>query len=152
MQGRDPFSNFERMRREMDELFGDMLERSGLARPRLAFAPAVDVFYEDGPPPRAVVVADLAGVDQSQVAIEIQGRELVLSGQREATDAGGRLYQQLEIPTGDFRRTIELGAEVIAEEARATYEDGMLRIELPLATGRAGRKSVPIITPDEGGR
>lgn len=148
MQGRDPFSNFERMRREMDEVFGDMLERSGLARPRLAFAPAVDVFYEDGPPPRAVVVADLAGVDQTRVTIEIQGRELVLGGVREAADAAGRLYQQLEIPTGEFRRTVQLGADVVADEARATCEEGMLRIELPLATGRTRTRSVPIVNPD----
>ena len=144
MQARDPFSNFDRMRREMDELFGDMLERSGLARPRLAFAPAVDVFYEDGPPPRAVVVADLAGVDKRGVSIEIDGRQLVLGGQRDSSDSAGRLYQQLEIPTGEFRRTVELGADVIADKAKATCEDGMLRIELPLATGTTQRRSVPI--------
>ena len=57
---RDLFANFERMRREIDELFGDVFERSGL-RGR-GFVPAVDVLYLDDPP-RAVVRADLAGVD-----------------------------------------------------------------------------------------
>ena len=148
MTGRDPFANFDRMRREMDELFGDMLERSGLARPRAAFAPLVDVFYEEGPPPRAVVVADLAGIDPDGVSIEIQGRDLLLSGQRQSSDSTGRVYQQLEIPTGPFRRAVHLGAEVVADEARAIYEDGMLRIELPLATGRSARRTVPIEVRD----
>ena len=31
MPERDIFANFDRMRREMDELFGDVFERSGLA-------------------------------------------------------------------------------------------------------------------------
>lgn len=144
MSGRDPFANFERMRREMDELFGDMLERSGLSRPRAAFAPAVDVFYEDGPPPRAVVVADLPGIDPDAVSIEIQGRELLMRGQRDPSQDGGRLYQQLEIPTGPFERRVQLGADVEADEARALYEDGMLRIELPLVTPGSGRRQLKV--------
>ena len=57
---RDLFANFERMRREIDELFGDVFERTGL-RGR-GFSPPVDVYYADDPP-RAVVKADLAGVE-----------------------------------------------------------------------------------------
>ena len=63
---RDLFANFERMRREMDELFGDVFDRSGrgrVGRHHGGFSPAVDVFYE-GDPPRAVVHAELAGIDQ----------------------------------------------------------------------------------------
>lgn len=147
---RDPFSNFERMRKEMDELFGDMLERSGLSRPRAAFSPPIDVFYEEGPPARAVVVAEIAGIDPDAVEIEIQGRELVLTGHRPSSDASGRLYQQVEIPTGNFQRAVHLGAEVVADQARAIYQDGMLRIELPLAPGASTRRTVPIEVREEG--
>ncbi|MEA2319769.1 MAG: hypothetical protein QOD44_3958, partial [Solirubrobacteraceae bacterium] len=71
---RDLFANFERMRREMDELFGDVFERSGLApRRRGGFSPAVDVFYE-GDPARAVVQAELAGIDPDELSLEIEGR------------------------------------------------------------------------------
>ena len=42
---RDLFANFERMRREMDELFGDVFERTGLARRRSGFSPPIDVYY-----------------------------------------------------------------------------------------------------------
>jgi len=37
-------------RREMDELFGDVFERTGLARKRGGFSPAVDVAYTSHPP------------------------------------------------------------------------------------------------------
>ena len=40
---RDLFANFERMRREIDELFGDVFERTGF-RGR-GFSPSVDVYY-----------------------------------------------------------------------------------------------------------
>jgi HSP20 family protein len=141
---RDLFANFERMRREMDELFGDVFDRTGLApRKRGGFSPAVDVFYE-GDPPRAVVQAELAGIDPDELTLEIDGRELVLAGHRRPADAEGRVYQQLEIDFGPFRRVIQLGADVVADAARATYRDGMLRIELPLMRPESRTRSVPI--------
>ena len=141
---RDLFANFERMRREMDELFGDVFDRTGLApAKRGGFSPAVDVFYQDDPP-RAVVQAELAGIDPDELTLEIEGRELVIAGHRRPDDAEGRLYQQLEIDFGPFRRVIPLGAEVIPDQARATYTDGILRIELPLARPEVRSRSVPI--------
>src|SRR5690349_18991812 len=68
-QERDLFANFERMRRQMDELF----DRGFAPQRRGGFSPAVDVYYESDPP-RAVVRADLAGIDPSQVSLEGRGR------------------------------------------------------------------------------
>jgi HSP20 family protein len=128
---RDLFANFERMRREIDELFGDVFERKGGLRGG-GFSPAVDVYYVDDPP-RAVVKADLAGIDIQDVGLEIRGRQLLIAGERRPEEAAGRLYQQIEIEHGPFRRVVELGGEVVADEARASYEDGMLEVEIPLA-------------------
>jgi HSP20 family protein len=140
--GRDPFANFERMRREIDELFGDVFERSGFA-PRRGFSPRVDVYY-CGDPPKAVVNVDLAGVDIDEVGLEIRGRQLLISGERLTQEAEGRLYQQIEIEQGPFRRVVELGADVDSERAQATYEDGVLRIDIPLVRQDEAVRRVPI--------
>jgi HSP20 family protein len=146
---RDLFANFERMRREMDELFGDVFGGARLApRHRGGFSPAVDVFYE-GEPPRAVVHAELAGIDPDEIGLEIEGRELIIAGHRRPTDAEGRVYQQLEIDFGPFRRVIPLGADVVADAARATYRDGILRIELPLVSPESHTHRVSIEVHDE---
>ena len=114
---RDLFANFERMRREMDELFGDVFGAARTPHRRgHGFSPAVDVFYADDPP-RAVVHAELAGIDIDEIGLEIEGRELVISGHRRPAVAEGRVYQQLEIDFGPFRRKIPLGADVVAEQA-----------------------------------
>ena len=139
---RDLFAGFERMRREMDELFGDVFERRGALRGR-GFSPRVDVYYTDNPP-RAVVKVDLAAVDPADVALEIRGRQLLIAGERRPTEAGGRLYQQIEIENGPFRRVVELGADVVANEASASYADGVLQVEIPLAEPDQSVRRVPI--------
>ena len=56
----------------------------------------------------------------------------------------GRVYQQVEIPSGPFRRVVELQVEVDPDRAKATYEDGVLRIELPLRDPAETTRRVPI--------
>jgi HSP20 family protein len=144
MTERDLFSNFARMRREMDQLLGDAWGRASyLSRRATGFSPSVDVYYCGDDPQRAVVKVDLGGVELSDVGIEVSGRRLTVSGERPVQETEGRVYQQVEIPTGPFRRTIELQVDVDPDRARATYEDGVLRIELPLREPAAARR-VPI--------
>ena len=145
---RDLFANFERMRREIDELFGDVFGSQRIGPTRRGFTPQVDVYYCGNPSPRAVVKADLAGIDIDDVGLEIRGRQLVIAGERRPQDAEGRLYQQIEIAHGPFRRVVELGTDVVAEEANATYVDGILRVEIPIAT--EDPRQVPIRSRERG--
>jgi HSP20 family protein len=144
---RDLFANFERMRREMDEIFGDVFERRPGLRGR-GFVPHVDVYYTDDPP-RAVVKVDLAAVDPADVGLEIRGRQLLIAGERRPAEAeaGGRIYQQIEIEHGPFRRIVELGADVVADQASASYVDGVLQVEIPLAEPEQSTRRVPISEP-----
>jgi HSP20 family protein len=146
MREPDLFANFDRMRREMDELFGDVFERTGLSRRRTGFCPAVDVAYASDPP-RAIVTAELAGVDAHELDLEIEGRTLTLSGIRRPAELEGDVYQQVEIERGPFRRVIELSAEVLGEQARASYEDGLLRVELPLVSREASTHNISVEGP-----
>jgi HSP20 family protein len=134
MSSRDLFANFDRMRREVDELFGEVFDPH---RRRAAFSPAVDVFYVSDPP-RAVVHAELAGVNPDEVKVEVRGRELLLIGGRLPPRAEGRMYQQVEIEHGAFRRIVPLGADVDTDRATANYRDGILEITLPLRTEAGG--------------
>jgi HSP20 family protein len=128
------------MRREIDDLFDDVWARAGFPRrPRAAFKPRVDVYY-CGQPSKAIVTVELAGVNADSVNLELRGRTLIISGERTPSETEGRVYQQLEIERGAFAREISLGADVDAEQARATYEDGILRVELPIVPAKGARK------------
>ena len=150
MRQKDPFGDFARMRREMDQLLGDVWEQAGYpARRQLGpgFAPRVDVYYCGEGPGKAVVKAEIPGIDPDTVNLEIRGRTLAISGERPVRETEGRTYQQVELPSGPFKRVVELGADVEADGASATYEDGILRIELPLRP--AETQQVPIERSEE---
>jgi len=141
----DLFLNFERMWREMDELIGEPWAERGRPRaPRIAagFTPRVDVFYSGREKPVAIVLVELAGIDTDSLNLEVSGRDFVISGERIVQRTEGRVYQQVEIEAGNFRRVIELGADVDAENAEASYDDGILRIELPLQAAVATKVEI----------
>ena len=141
---RDPFASFDRMRRELDELFGDFFDRPGYAARRPGFTPAVDVYYSSDPP-RVVIKAELAEIDIDEIVLDVRGRELSIAGQRRPTESEGRAFQQIEIERGPFRRVIGLGVEVDPDQAHAMYEDGMLHIEIPFKIEEEHkRRLVPI--------
>jgi HSP20 family protein len=125
------------------DLFVDWSRTRYVARRSSGFSPNVDVYY-CGDPQRAIVKVDLAGVELSQVGIEVSGRHLAITGERHVQDAEGRVYQQIEIPSGRFRRVVELQVELDPDRASATYEEGILRIELPLRDPNEITRRVPI--------
>jgi HSP20 family protein len=125
------------------DLYVDWSRTRYVTRRSTGFSPNVDVYY-CGEPQRAIVKVDLAGVDLSEVGIEVSGRHLAIAGERHMQETEGRVYQQIEIPSGSFRRVVELQVEVDAERASATYEEGILRIELPLRDPGANTRRVPI--------
>jgi HSP20 family protein len=137
MPQRDLFVN-------LTQVMGDTWGRARyVARRSSGFSPNVDVYY-CGEPQRAIVKVDLSGVSLSEVGIEVSGRHVAIVGERPLQETEGRVYQQIEIPSGPFRRIVELQVEVDAERASATYEDGVLRIELPLRDPSESSRRVPI--------
>lgn len=125
------------------DLYVDWSRARYVTRRSTGFSPNVDVYY-CGDPQRAIVKVDLAGVELSEVGIEVSGRHLAIAGERHLQETEGRVYQQIEIPSGSFRRVVELQVEVDAERASATYEEGILRIELPLRDPSQTTRRVPI--------
>src|ERR1700749_1051788 len=144
MPQRDLFADFARVRREMDQLMGDPWGRTRyVSRRASGFSPNVDVYYVDDPQ-RAVVKVDLAGVDLTEVGIEVSGRQLAIVGRRVLQETEGRVYQQIEIPSRPFRRVVELQAGAPPGRPVPTSDAVSLPVELPLRDPQAAATRVPI--------
>jgi HSP20 family protein len=80
-----------------------------------------------------VVEVDAAGVDPDMVDISLENGVLVVRGERSRRPDGRRIYHHAEIAWGPFERRLRLGVQVDANATTASYEDGILRIAMPLA-------------------
>lgn len=99
--------------------------------PRRGFQPQCDCYRTDDPPALHLVL-ELPGVDPADVRIVTLDTTLVVSGVRERPHPAAARYHQVEIEYGPFERRLELAEDVDTEAATATYEAGMLRLEVPL--------------------
>ena len=120
---------------EIQDLFADLWEVPRFSGLRRGFLPQCDCYRTDDPPALHLVL-ELPGVDPDAVRIVGDGTALVVSGIRERPHPAGARYHQVEIEYGLFERRIELAEDVDADGATATYEAGMLRLEVPLAPVR----------------
>ncbi len=117
---------------EIQELFADLWQVPRFSGLRHGFRPQCDCYRTDDPPVLHVVV-ELPGVDPAELRVESDGSSLVVSGRRDRPQPDGARWHQVEIEYGRFERRLPLAEDVDADAVTTTYEDGMLRIELPLA-------------------
>lgn len=109
----------------------ELWEVARFSGPRRGFQPQCDCYRTDDPPALHLVL-ELPGVDPAAVQIVAVDTTLVISGVRERPHTAAARYHQVEIQYGPFERRIELAEDVDADAATATYEAGMLRLDVPL--------------------
>jgi len=106
--------------------------------------PPTDVYETDD---TVVAVVEIAGLNEGDYAIVLEGRVLDISGERR--DPAEKLaYHQMEIWHGKFRTRVHLPWTLESTGQQAIYEDGFLKVILP----KAQAHRVPVQTPEDGGR
>jgi HSP20 family protein len=88
-----------------------------------------------------LVSFDMPGVKREDIRIELQGNELVISGerQRELRDQDGEAQLRVERSYGKFERSFILPTTIAADKIEAHYENGVLNVALPKAEAAKGR-------------
>jgi HSP20 family protein len=102
---------------------------TGSAAPARRWVPAMDLAETDED---YVLRADLPGVDPAEVAVELEGRVLSISGERRSertSESGG--YLRVERGTGSFRRSLTLPAGVDGGAIAASFDQGVLTVRIP---------------------
>ena len=92
-----------------------------------AWSPPTDVYENDS---SFIVRVEVAGMRDSDFAINIEDNFLVISGVRSESPEW-RAYRQMEIRFGEFSTAIELPLGVDVSKADADYKDGFLNVILP---------------------
>ncbi len=104
------------------------------------FSAPYDVYrFED----RVEVWMDLPGVDPADIDITVEGRDVTVSGRREAPDVADATAVSAGRPHGAFERRLHLGRALAHEAVEADYGNGVLKLVVPLAEVAKPRK-VPV--------
>jgi HSP20 family protein len=137
----EPLREMASLQNEMNRLFGTFFDTpttamsgNGVRR----WMPAMDLVETDE---HFVLRADLPGMGQDDVRIEVEDRTLTLAGERKAEhETNNEGYYRLERATGAFSRSLTLPEGVDPEQIAATFENGVLEVRIPKPEERKPRR------------
>jgi len=121
---------------EFDRLFGSLFE--GRGREVQRWVPAMDLVEADD---HFVLKADLPGLAEDDVAIEVQENVLTISGSRETEhERKEQGWYRLERSYGSFSRSLTLPDGVDADRVEAKFDRGVLEVTIPKPEERKPRR------------
>jgi len=135
-----PFSEFFAFPEQIDRLFEDSLARMEENLPSWWTArwPLVNIHETDK---EVVFEAELAGIDPKEVNLHIEDGRLSIEGERKyEKESKEKDYHRRELACGKFSRSFSLPTSVDQEKIHASYEKGILQINIPKQEERKGKK------------
>jgi HSP20 family protein len=131
---------------DFDRLFTTLFDRNNQAAQR--WVPAMDlVEHED----HFRLRADLPGLTEDDVSIELNDGSLTVSGERKAEhDQRERGFYRLERQFGRFSRTLTLPDGIDGDQIKASFTNGVLEVWIPKPEERKPRR-IPIGAAGENG-
>jgi len=126
----EPFREALSLRDWMDQALEESWSRP-VAGIKGICTPAVDLYQTDD---EVVVKATLPGVKSEDLNISVTGDVLTIRGEvKEESSSNGATYHLRERDFGSFSRSLALPTAVVADKARAEFENGILSLTLPKA-------------------
>jgi HSP20 family protein len=133
----EPVRELDSIQSEMNRLFNTFFDTpttAGNATPARRWMPAMDlVEHED----HFLLSADLPGMKQEDVKLEVSDGVLTLAGERKTAHEerrGG--YIRIERAAGSFQRSLTLPDGVDPEQVAASFSDGVLEVRIPKPSER----------------
>jgi HSP20 family protein len=136
----EPFRELNTLQSEMNRLFDSVFEgpRGGNGGALRRWMPAMDLVETDE---HFVLRADLPGMSEDDVKIEVEDGTLVVSGERKAEhEERGEGFHRLERAFGTFSRSLTLPKGVDADAVTASFERGVLEVRVPKPEQRKPRR------------
>ncbi len=142
----EPFREMVSLREAMDRLFEDSFLRPGWFGGEAASAAGavpVDVYETDD---KVIVKAPVPGVKPEDIEVTLTGDVLTVKGEFKAEEkTEKRNYLRQERRYGSFCRQLTLPGGVNADKVQATFEHGILTLEIPKAEA-AKAKAIKVLT------
>ena len=109
--------------------------------------PNTDVYVTDG---NLVIKVELAGMRREDLELTVEGNRLMISGQRPDDSRGSKCkFLVMEINYGSFECVIEIPPGYNLSEAKAAYQNGFLRVDVPQAARTSVKNHLMPISEDK---
>lgn len=136
----EPAREIMTLREAMDRLLDDAFTRP-LALGGTWSLPAIDMYQTND---EVVVKAAVPGLKADDVQINVTGDTLFIKGEaKQEEEKKDKTYHIREQRWGSFERSVMLPTNVIADKAKAEFENGILTITLPKAE-EVKPKTIPV--------
>ena len=136
----EPVREITSLQSEMNRLFNTFFDTPtpGNGGTPRRWIPAMDLVETEGD---FVLKADLPGLKEEDVNIEVEENVLTVSGERKAEHEDKREgYVRVERSYGSFRRSLTLPKGVDAEAVTANFDNGVLEVHIPKPEERKPRR------------
>ena len=111
----------------MNEQFPTFKEEVGVSFNKGAY-PKVNIYeYDD----KIGIVAQIPGLDKSNVSVDVEEDVLIISGDKHGFDSDGGKCITRELKQSAFTRSFNLGEYLDGSNVSAKFKDGMLSISIP---------------------
>lgn len=136
----EPARELGTLQNEMNRLFNTFFDaptptNGGASR---TWIPAMDLVETEDD---FVLRADLPGMSEQDVHIELEDNVLTVSGERKAEHEERKEgYYRVERSSGAFRRTLTLPEGVDPDSVKAAFDRGVLEVRIPKPEQRKPRK------------
>jgi len=138
----DPFDELRRIQHKLGQMLRGRPESVDVMRPGAVTIPDVDV-VEKGDD--IIVTADMPGVDKSDIKINVtEDNVLEISAEKKAeTKKEEKNYVRHERSYSRYYRAIRLPVPVDKTKAKASYNNGVLEVSMPMVH-RTKSSEIPI--------
>ena len=137
----EPLRELASLQNEMNRLFGTVFDApptGGNGNTLRRWMPAMDLVETDD---HFVLRADLPGLAEEDVTIEVEDNVLTVSGERKAEHTDSKEgYHRVERAFGHFSRSLTLPEGVNPEAVKANFDRGVLEVSIPKPEQRKPRK------------
>ncbi|MCS3704574.1 Hsp20/alpha crystallin family protein [Salinibacter ruber] len=138
---RTPNRTVRDLQREVDSIFDRFFGRGGDDDTSTVWAPRTDLSETDD---AFRIRLDVPGMTKDDIAINLQNNTLTVSGERSSErQEDGEEYVRVERAFGTFHRTFTLPDAVDPDRVEATYDEGVLTINVP-KTEKSTRRQIEI--------
>ena len=127
----DPFRDLMSIQNELNRLFGRTWGGGETGTGSAGtWVPPLDVYESND---KYVVAVELPGIDPADVEVSVEDSTLTIKGQRDFfyKDATDESFRRIERRYGQFTRTLTLPATANVENVDASFDKGVLTIEVP---------------------